>query len=344
MSNQSPYGYTEESSFKIHDGEIVRCILLERYFPIGYFKELEKTNLELKQKSEEFGTSYEPILATYKDGGIAWSIAIISRKKNETDWSKTIKELDDGTIELPNYNICCTFQHIPPQIQLKVISGNNYKYGDLYREGGGSKFIKGNLEIINLTPSVNSCRDNTNKKIPYHERITADNIPVGRESQFDYLLAEEATRVREWKTIIEKWNTITENDRLNLLEECIARRLLICAKEENKVYYLPLEPGIVFETSIEQGVNSKSQFNLKSIENWRKDSNNNFKRDIHSSFNCKVPSEKYKLLAKEILKAREIKIKEYRDRKVQPDTFDYGANKMNVIESTEENEIEEDPF
>jgi hypothetical protein len=244
----SPYGYEEKTKHPL-DNEIVTCILLERSYPSKYLKELKKHN-------DEFGTEIQP---SVKEGGISFHGAIILRRGTET-MSPTEKVFlgDDNALELPSYNAFFTIQALPPKILFENKNDSQHKTINDFI----SKY--GKPMLTNVLPSAYPCKKNFDDKFDA-ETIIKEHPELVVE--YAEILQEDALRKREWQTIINAWETWSEEKCENVLLSDLSRRYGIGNIEGNKIIFQIPGPGLTFQVKF---ISYKGMINLKVYE-YRQD-------------------------------------------------------------------------
>lgn len=314
----SKFGYkpkaTQEPAGALKDGEIVKVLILDMTYPSSYLKSLDEFNSNEKRIADSMGLDYSPKLPTHKEGGLQVNYAVITRGSDGQMTERVFKESPDGLIE-PPYTCYGSLTQLAPKELFE-------KKWDYQRRGGGTKLNKlGKPTIVDLLPNASVVKD-------WSAGVSADEIPAGQEEHFKDLLDKEAERLIEWEEFLKQYESLTEDEALEWLMDCMSSRFLICHVDDDIIAYVPAVKGTTFTAMIAK---KDKYLNLVPF----KYNSNSKSFIIYSKLNSKYPSDDSIAYANEIIELKETQ-KEIRNRKKSEEP----------VEPDEqiENSNDEDPF
>jgi len=228
----------------IQEGEIVECILLKRDYITRFKKKIDEYNATEKAKSEAVDLPWSDQLPTFKDCGVSWEFAVISRSKDDADHiHKVLLRDENGEYLDPGYKFTGRIEMQPIDKMLESpLPGNKY------RKIGTEKNRNGFPELVfELPESYPSALWEDGKLVAKANEIA----PEDRE-RFINLLQKDAKRLEEWKLPIEYYKTLNEKDALEYLEEYLGHAYLFCCLDEEGTefhYYKP-QVGLRFRAKV----------------------------------------------------------------------------------------------
>jgi hypothetical protein len=297
-------GYVDQKALgpnELQHGEIVRVILLEEGFPLSYEKEIAAKDKKEIEKANKYGLPFKPNQKTYKDGGLSFRYAVVTRDRLTGNCDEYVFSGDS----MPNFKAYGAINYFPwPYVFAK---GYNYQ-----KMGAGTKQINKAPEILNYLPDAMVATEWENGKAI----MTADKIPAGFEEQWETLLAKEKLRQSDWKTTNDNWNKMSEEEIRKVILRAIARKYAMCVWNEGsgKYEFVVPEKGTIFQAKVtRQG--TSLYFDLAVYE-WQKGSANQKGKFVwHSDFKCLEPDEDTIATADRIIKIREDAAKEREEKK-----------------------------
>lgn len=301
-------GGGDAGSNRLQDGELVDVLLISESFDSYYLDELYKKNESKRAKAESLGQPYEPENPSFKDGGICFDFAIIRRKRlDKSDFEDVFWDEKKGVFTEPNY---VAFGRI-----------NQYSpFGVYKKKVHGMTFCADNtvepLKIIQFLPSVYPAAIWENGKILFD----ASNIPLALEDTENARKCKkwEDERNESWAKEIANWNSKSESEAYAALKQIIARRYLICKKEENELKFLTPKVGTIFRAQINRYKKEKNYLDIRAYQNKGKtlvENYSNFDAEWH---------EDYESVAKELY---EIKVAKTKERQAAAEANEAGSDK-----------------
>jgi hypothetical protein len=239
----SIFGFDKTGYYSgIQDGELVKCILLERKYPGHYLKHINEREKAEKETAEALGIDPLPIVMSHKEGGISWDFAILERFNEDIgDYESTLLFDDKGEPILPDMNIFGSYiQHTPERIL-----NNNLGYMNIIR-GGLDKFYNGSTNVI-----IGQHFPNTLPEKDWSTGMTADRITDENLEEFRELFHRETGRQAHWNSIMSKWDKLSEEKAIEKLEDMIASRLLLYVVDsKGRIAYVKPQPGMIFNAKV----------------------------------------------------------------------------------------------
>lgn len=225
---------------ELKNGELVRCVLLDSFYPYSYQKELDALNKAEKEKADNLGLEYEPAKPSFKDGGISFNVAVTHRLDNNNptiDYKAIANE-----VTLPSYHCFTGISAITPKM--------------VFDKGWGS-FTKGVLDVKG------------NGSL-YIGKITPDAYPAKNWDTGLPDAEKETARLSSWTDLLKMYSQFTEEEAKNYLLKSLSQRYIFVRKQEDKGFSL-IRPrtGVVFEGRVRK----KEGTNFFDIERfqWNKD-------------------------------------------------------------------------
>ena len=176
----------------LKEGEIVDCMLIGFDYTTGHKKEVDEYNKKGKEEAEALGDPFVERKYSFKEGGVAWKIAVLRRNiKNYGDGKvdgEIVWKSEGESLVKPSYTATCTFQQLTPKQILSYKTATGILIGDMFQLGGGSQMIKEKPKVVKLLPSVKVSKD-------WGSGIEANAVPPGREEQYKDLIKQEKERL-----------------------------------------------------------------------------------------------------------------------------------------------------
>ena len=318
----SIFGYDAFEDKGIKDGEIVKCMFLQRTFPFAYQKQVMEKQKKEEQLAKDTGLPAEEIILSYKEGGVSWEFAVIGRLNSETDEiENTLVYDNEGNPDLPDYNIFGSFVQPTPF----RIYQNNIGFSNLIKGGIQKRYSNGSVMIISQFPQTLPAKD-------YKTGMSAEELTDENRDEHLDLWEQESLRQANWNLILARWEKVDEWKALNQLEDMIASRLLLYLNTESKLKYIKPEAGLIFTAKVSR----KSKYiDLLGFE-WNKES---IKYDYYSD-GVGVPYADDRHLAKTLLELRDKYFEQLTlNKQQQPETENNEDVEFNVseLDDTEEN-------
>lgn len=233
----NPYGYNETHNFSnakgIQDGEIIEIMLLD--YTLAGTKRFQEQESKRAEECKVVGIDFEPIDPTFKELGICWKYAVITRIKFDDNEKEKVFKSEAGKLIEPNYFCYGQINEYPPKLLFK----NNWNY---QRYGGSSE-----VNPKTLAPVITAILPNAFTEMDWKNKVRADAIPKGQEGNFGKLIKDESIRKSKWNQIIDYFDNISEDEGFKVLNKALGMRFLNCIfnADKNEFDYLPFSKGTI---------------------------------------------------------------------------------------------------
>lgn len=227
---------TENRSYGgVRKDEVIEIMLTKQ----THIYDLKKRYDDRVKEAKELGEKL-PVI-TYRDMGIAFQGYVIRRDMdvyNPNSGEMVFDtEPDSDKLIFPKWNNKVIIKQYPPNL-LRNMDNCDIEYAI------GGMNTGGNL------PDLDDMQPRQQEAFDKESKIKASDVPPGKEEKFQKLVNLEKKRVEEWRTLLASWIEATEEVRKHYLLDRLARRYLMCHKENGEYVYVEPKPGVRFKAMV----------------------------------------------------------------------------------------------
>lgn len=242
----------DPANILIHNGDIVEMQILNITYPRKHVKEIDAHNEKIEETANKTGIRKGEKIYTYKEGGVALELAIISKTDEDGIYTDFRNDLSSKKELYPNITM------IPPdKFKERGYDFKHERMGGRIMKGNDGNFVglvgskTGQVIIDDIYPSTNEVSYfEKRKKIKGASEITDDELndetvlagqKYSQGERMQYIIQNETKRQEEWEHLLRSWDNQTDEQAKNFLLLALSSRLLLhdVIKKSFMQYYSP---------------------------------------------------------------------------------------------------------